>query len=279
MLNEGGELMALLLRAKEEVASGRYAQAAQRARGLWRLLSKDTEQLGWHANDAIAEYYVTRLCAPDKVFIDAGAHIGSITGAALRCCPNSRVVAVEAIPEKAERLSYRFPRATVVNCALAETSGPVTFHVDLIDTAWSSLAANERQVRDILVSGQTLNEFGGYGSVDVIKLDLEGAELGALKGGGDLIQRDRPVLMYESGPTEFMGYTKLGMFDLLSAHDYRIFLPARLGKEAPAMTRDVYLDSHQYPFSTLNYFAVPAERVAEISERIAVIPKPSQLRS
>ena len=167
------------------------------------------------------------------------------------------------------------PQATVVNCALAEQSGRVAFYVDLDDTAWSTLAVNNRKVAEIIVEACKLDDFDTYGTVDLLKLDLEGAELGALKGGCNLISRDRPIIMYESGPAEFMGYTKVEMYDWLTTRDYRIFLPARLGKEAPAMSEEVYLDSHHYPFGTLNYFAVPAERIDEIARRIAALGTPS----
>lgn len=250
---------------------GRLAQAF---RQLWEALSSDWERRGYHANDHLAEYYVTRLCLPGKVFIDGGAHIGSITGAVLRQCPSAIVVAVEAMPDKAKRLAGKFPAATVISCALAEQPGQVTFYVDLDDSAWSTLALNERRVTEISVEARTLDSFVSYGTVDIIKLDLEGAELGALKGGSCLISRDRPIIMYESGPTDFMGYTKAAMYDWLAMRNYRIFIPSRLGKDAPAMSKEVYFDSHHYPFGTLNYFAVPAERVEEIGARIAALRVP-----
>jgi FkbM family methyltransferase len=267
--------MVLIPRIKTLAVGRGVGLWAQGLRKSWQVLSSDWERRGYQANDLLAEYYVTRLCQPGGVFIDGGAHIGSITAAVLRHCPGAKVIAVEAIPQKAAYLSRKFRRATVVNCALGEKSELVTFHVDLDDSAWSTLAANDRRVESIAVEGQKLDEFDKYGFVDVLKLDLEGAELGALKGGSNLISRDRPIIMYESGPTDYMGYSKIAMFDWLATRDYRIFLPARLGKEAPAMSKEVYVDSHHYPFGTLNYFAVPAERIPEVSQRVMALGVPS----
>jgi FkbM family methyltransferase len=263
--------MAMISRLKEAALGSNVGGLAHRIRESWRLISSKREQLGWRANDQLAEYYVARLCAPGKVFIDGGAHIGSISGAVQRHCPQARIVAVEAIPIKAQRLARRFPNIVVVNCALAEASGDIEFYVDLDDSAWSTLAKNDRRVTPVIVQARLLDEMGEYGSVDVIKLDLEGAELGALRGGENLINRDRPLIMYESGPSEFMGYSKIDMFEWLAAKDYLIFLPARLGKAALPMSKEVYVDAHQYPFGTLNYFAVPAERLSELSQRVAKI--------
>ena len=227
-------------RLKELTVGRDVGRFAQRVRQSWQILSADLEELGWHANDQLAEHYVTRLCLPGKVFVDGGAHIGSITAAVLRNCVGADVVAVEAIPEKAARLAKNFTTVRVESCALAEQTGQATFYVDLGNTAWSSLAVNERKVREIIVECCRLDDINVNGVVDVLKLDLEGAELGALRGGENLVKQDRPIIMFESGPTEYMGYSKSEMFDWLSARDYQIYLPSRLGKEAPAMSKEVF---------------------------------------
>ena len=170
--------MPLISRFKSLAVGHGIGRGAQVLRKSWQVLASDWERRGYQANDDLAEYYITRICQPDKVFIDGGAHIGSITAAVLQNCPGAIVVSVEAIPQKAERLSRKFRQATVVGCALGEKSEPVTFHVDLDDSAWSTLAANDRNVERITVEARKLDEFDKYGPVDVLKLDLEGAELG-----------------------------------------------------------------------------------------------------
>lgn len=64
--------------------------------------------LGTIANDQTAETLVTRLCAPHKTFLDVGAHIGSIAAEVLHNAPAVKVQAFEAIPDKVERLRWRF---------------------------------------------------------------------------------------------------------------------------------------------------------------------------
>jgi len=263
----------LLSRMKEAAVGSGLGRIANSLRRYWRLVSSEVEQRGWLANDDLAEYYVTRICEPGKVFVDAGAHIGAITAAVLRNCPGVQIVAIEAIPDKAARLRRRFPSATVLSVAIAEQNGHAMFNVDMDNTAWSTLAENDRRVRKIEVETRRLDDLDLSG-VGVLKLDLEGAELGALRSGERLIGRDRPTIMFESGPTDYLGYTKEAKFGWFKERGYWLYLPARLGKGAAPMTWDVFLDSHQYPFGTLNYFAIPVERVSEIARRVEHVGPP-----
>ena len=68
------------------------------------------------------------------MFVHAGGHIGTITAAVLRNSPGVDVVAIEAIPEKAERLRRKFPSVTVLSLGLAEQKGRATFNLDMDDT-------------------------------------------------------------------------------------------------------------------------------------------------
>lgn len=262
------EAFTAINQAKELVVGRGAGRVAQALRNSWVNFKTPREQAGTRANDQMAEYIVTRLCKPDAVFVDGGAHIGSIMAGVRLHCPRSRIVAVEAIPPKAERLARRFPDAEVFNCALTEVSGDVSFFIDIGHTARSSLAKQGGLTREIRVPGRRLDDLPIAETVDVIKLDLEGAELGALYGGKGLIERCRPAIMFESGPTDLLGYTKEGLADWFVAHDYEVFAPVRLAHSAPSMSREVFLDAHEYPFTTLNYFAIPSERLAEYRERV-----------
>ena len=239
-----------------------------RGRGALELLRVSKEELGTLANDQIAEQLVTRLCAPGRVFLDVGAHIGSIVAAVARHCPAARIVAVEAIPEKAARLRRKFGGVTVHCCALADQEGEAAFFIDEARSGYSSLARNGGgRMREIRVPLTRLDTLMPNADVDLIKIDVEGAELGVLRGADALAASARPAVMFESGPADVLGHTKPALWAWFAERDYSVFVPNRVAHTAPPLSLDGFEDSHRYPRRTTNYFAVPAERIAEVRTR------------
>jgi hypothetical protein len=59
----------------------------------------------------------------------------------------------------------------------------------------------------------------------LIKIDVEGAELGVLKGAVETLQRHRPHVLFEhgAGGADLYGTTPVEVFDLLDAVELRIF--------------------------------------------------------
>jgi len=236
-------------------------------RALYERGTAPTEELGTLANDRLSERIVTRLCVPGKTFLDVGAHIGSMIVQVARHCSGSRIEAFEPIPEKVDWLRGKFPAIKVHQCALSESIGTTTFYVNLERSAYSSLARNSRQVREIQVSMRTLDSIIESTEVDVVKIDVEGAELGVLLGATSLLARCRPVVMFESGPVEVLGYRKVDLWQFFQERQYGIYVPNRMAHTAPPLTCDCFLDSHAHPRRTTNYFAVPCERFQEVRSR------------
>ncbi|KKC25755.1 FkbM family methyltransferase [Sphingomonas sp. SRS2] len=242
-------------------AAGRLALSL---RDGFDLLTAGREEIGAVANDQLAGMLVARLTDEGGTFIDIGAHIGSVIAAVRRHSPGATIVAVEAIPEKAERLRAKFPGVRVECCALAEREGTARFFIDLDRSGYSSLAKGEGRQREIEVPLRTLDGLIADGRADVIKIDVEGAELGVLRGAVALLEASRPLIMFESGPHEVLGHGKEAMWRFLRERDYAVFAPNRLAHEAPPFSVEGFLDSHHYPRRTTNYFAVPLEKIEAI---------------
>jgi len=244
---------------------------AYAARDVWHYLSVPKEQADMLTNDQLAAHYVTRICLPHKIFVDVGAHIGSVSSEVLRNCPTARLIAIEAIPAKAEHLRRKFPSAEVHNCAVSEQEGEVSFYVCDEHSAFSSLSAETKGGRAITIRSARLDEIVKT-DVDVVKIDVEGAELGVLMGADELLKSCRPTIMFESGPSDCLGYTKKAMFELFAGRCYELFVPNRLPHKGAPLTLESFIDAHCYPFRSLNYFAVAAERVPEIRAQASRFP-------
>ncbi|MGD9632178.1 MAG: FkbM family methyltransferase [Pirellulales bacterium] len=230
------------------------------------MSSARLEQLGQLANDELAGFLVARLCRPGMMFVDVGAHIGSVVAEVLHHCPNSPIVAVEAVPAKVENLRRRFPSVDIISCALGEVDGETSFSVDTVQSGYSTLAErNGSGAEKITVRLHRLDSVI-CGSVDVLKIDVEGAELGVLRGGEQLIAKCRPVIMFESGPEEPL-HTHADLWQWFADRSYDVLVPNRLAHHSAGLSLDSFLDSHVYPRRATNYFAVPVERREEIREK------------
>ena len=185
---------------------------------------------------------------------------------------NSRpsvIIAVEAIPAKAKALSRRFPSAIIHECAVGEEDGELPFFVDNLQSGYSTLYPhdNTKSGYEIQVPVRRLGDLIVDEAVDLIKIDVEGAELGVLKGAGNLLARYKPTVMFESGPEEVGGYSKSEMWEWLDRAGYAVLLPNRVAHIDPGLSCEGFLEAHLYPRRTTNYFAVSRFRRDEIRAR------------
>jgi FkbM family methyltransferase len=141
------------------------------------------------------------MLEPGARVLDLGAHLGTFSlAAAARGC---HVVAVEASPRNAEflRASARangFDTLRIVEIAVSDAPGVVRFRPEgawgQITEGWSP-GVVEVQARPV---SQVLREHG-LERVDLVKLDVEGSEIAAIRGmHGLLAGPDAPPVVYES---------------------------------------------------------------------------------
>ena len=122
-----------------------------------------------------------------KVIFDIGANVGFATLFFRRRYPKARILAVEADPRTYRRLVYNvggLPDVTTLNRALAGADGPLTFHSSP-GSINSSLARRSDADTAVEVPGvrlQTLMDETRTNRIDLLKLDIEGAEFEALMG-------------------------------------------------------------------------------------------------
>lgn len=142
-------------------------------------------------------------------FIDAGANIGfySVIGAN-QVGPTGRVMAVEMMPDTVERLRMTLEmngvsdRVSVLPFALSEHSGGEVIASVTAGKFGQASIVNEASpdARRTPVYAQALDDLSGPETViRLIKLDLEGGELGALKGARKTLERTNAVIFEQLG--------------------------------------------------------------------------------
>jgi FkbM family methyltransferase len=231
------------------------------------------EAVGTIANDQMATTLVTKICGSRKTFVDVGAHIGSIIAQVRHNDPSIKIVAFEAIPEKVLDLRRRFPFVELHGCAVGEITGEIPFFIDTKRSGYSSLArpteTGQKSKLQIMVPIDKLDNLVKTTDVDAIKIDVEGAELGVLRGALDILGRCRPIVMFESGPSENdgLGYTKEDMLNFFDSMGFAVVVPNRVAHNDEGLSTAGFVESHLYPRRTTNYFAIPKERRIEFRDR------------
>jgi FkbM family methyltransferase len=178
--------------------------------------------------------FLRSVCKPGSTFIDIGANIGWFTlAAAQNAGPTGAVYAFEPAPAIFRRLSQNVAlnqnascgSITLINKAVADCEGEVPFYESTDgNSGLSSMRdigspSNERVMVPVTVLDAML---GSLPSVTLIKMDIEGAEMKALRGMRALIERDHPVLVIEL-TDEFlreMGSSAKDLCELVEAWGY-----------------------------------------------------------
>ncbi len=261
---------------KRMIVGTKLAQIAINAREKIDLVYAacfQVSELGTLANDHLAMHLIGRLCAPGKTFIDIGAHIGSVVSSVQTHVPSATIIAIEPIPEKVAHLRRSFPTVQVHQVALGNSEGNVKFFINTRRSGYSSLSRptdiEAGRIVEITVAMTRLDQLVDSNAVDAIKIDVEGAELDVLRGSVGTITRNRPIIMYESGPPANgqIGSEKTPQWQFFKDNNYILLVPNRLAHKDEGLTREGYIESHLYPRRTTNYFAVPIERQSEYRAR------------
>jgi FkbM family methyltransferase len=144
-----------------------------------------------------------RNCSNVKTIVDLGANIGLASLYLLNNNPEARLFAVEPDPSNFKLLmqnldASRFrDRSHAIQAAVWSDSGPLEIH-----QPESAGHVNQYRVKPCEdkgqmsgpVSGMTIQqimEVSGFDTIDILKVDIEGAEIELLKGNVDWIKRVR----------------------------------------------------------------------------------------
>ncbi len=207
-------------------------------------------------------FAMREVLGPGGAMVDVGAAGGAHTFVAANLVgPTGRVVAVEARAGSARLLrAWRrvlgADHVTVVTAALGPRPGEMELRVPLVPTRThrdggddgtllARLPAATRSVAmttlDGLVAGQSLDR------LDLVKIDVEGAEPDVLAGATEVLATHHPALLLEVYDPFLRreGTSAAALFADLAARDYR---PHRFGDDGVVAVDGPQDDEHNYLF-------------------------------
>lgn len=196
---------------------------------------------GWKASAHDLMLVARNLVAPGMTVWDLGANMGIFSAlAAYRAGPQGHVCAVDADPtyaalveRNAKRLPQRYAPISVVCTAISDRVGVAEFATSKKGHARNRLVALDDH-KDILstrsvptVKADDL--LADWPRPDMIKVDVEGAEIAFLRGASQILSEVRPLFYIEVNP----GKNAEIASEIFHSYNYALFHLQGDGSEKP----------------------------------------------
>ena len=188
-----------------------------RRRRIRKLATELFERVGLEVSRTVDSYAdVARVLAGHEVtsIVDGGAAKGTETARLTELFPRATVHAFEPHPRAFARLQEQFagsPRVKLFPVAIADTTGIMSLNLNAKPTQTSLLKPIDARMvtvgsADVEVTTlERLIDAGAVRSPQFVKLDLQGAELAALRGIGRHLQNVLAVLVEVSFRSRYAG--------------------------------------------------------------------------
>lgn len=205
----------------------------------------------WFPVYCLDQYDAHRFLRPGDVVIDGGGHVGCFARLAAKLVgPSGRVLTVEPCPQNLPLLrenaaAGRGAPIEVLEQALASQPGELTLEWANTNLGYQALTTRlgAQVLGQLTVPATTLDALAtGFERVDLIKLDVEGAEAAALAGASETLRTYRPVV--------------------IAASYHRPGDETALVDQLRGLTERYYVAPHTaYPGAEPHVIAVPEERL------------------
>lgn len=186
--------------------------------------------------------YLENLLAPGDVFIDGGANFGIYTVVAAKLVGNSGKVfsfepAVESYPILEKNIEINnFINTKAFQLGLSDHLGKAKFyHIDNAPNSYSLGAKSQQDTDFEEIALTTIDHLviqENIQRLDLIKLDVEGAEELVLRGAKIAIEKFRPKILFEISATALnrINLTQDGVHEFFQGLKYSFFAVQQNGK-------------------------------------------------
>jgi FkbM family methyltransferase len=183
-----------------------------------------------------------------NTIVDIGAFNGEFTDLALATLKPRRVVLVEADPVSAAKLSRRYqkvPTCEIVHAAVSDKTHPLKLRINssrdsssilpICEVAEQTFALDMQEMESVEVPGITLDDLFEslqIGAVDLLKVDIQGAERMMIEGGKKALTAVRSLYIEVSFEEFYEGCALFGELDAMlkgCGFKLRSLLESRIG--------------------------------------------------
>jgi FkbM family methyltransferase len=198
-------LRTLVQRGMAQILSGEAIVKHGPGAGLRLEASRAKAAFTVGTDEPAVQEELVRVLRPGGVVYDVGANVGFLTLIAARLVgPGGHVYAFEPIPENARAIERNaalndLDNVSVVELALSDRAGEAVLRIPRTNQGahLASVGEPAGEEDDLTVRTAALDELEGLRPPDLVKLDVEGAELLVLEGMRRCLETQRPALICE----------------------------------------------------------------------------------
>lgn len=177
-----------------------------------------------------------KVLRSNDVFIDIGANIGYFSLLSASISPTVKVISFEPVKDLFKKMTENFSindskNIVAIHAAVGEVNEERELFLSASDNqGMSSFHQPEnysgRKEKVEVITIDHWFKTSGLTKIDLIKLDIEGSELAALKGMGSVLEEQRPSLIVEINPEtlSLFGLKPLDIYNYLNQFNFDRFL-------------------------------------------------------
>ncbi len=174
---------------------------------------------------------IEQILRSGDYFADLGGNKGDFSlFASTIVGPSGRVVCFEPLPDNANWVRKSigingFENVRVMEACVSDEVGEIVLYVGR-KSGWNSIFETRNDAPRIKCKSVTLDSFiqeSGWSRLDCAKIDIEGAELKAIKGALDVMHRLRPIMFIDVHRRAISSNGVKELEGILLRHQYKIF--------------------------------------------------------